>query len=154
MTSKYMIRNSVWLPSGPSPGGLIDSPDEGRGSRTRRHRHGHRPGRYRAARNQQLSDTTVTGGVVSLQTDDVHCIGSVSHPCSYVLNAVRISLSNFTFSGEAVTDAIVVVNGPLSVQDNGEGIIIPAGTPVVFAFTQGEAATAWTALRPRAWPYR
>src|SRR5438552_7255323 len=82
-------------------------------------------------------DTTVTGGVVSLQTDDVSCVASVSHPCSYVLNAIRVTLSNFTFSGQGVSDPLVVVNGPLAVQDNGEGIIVPANTPVVFAFTQG-----------------
>lgn len=81
--------------------------------------------------------TTVTGGVVSLQTDNVNCVATLGHPCFYVLNAIRISLSNFTFSGQQVNDSIVVVNGPLAVQDEGEGIIVPPGTPVVFAFTQG-----------------
>jgi Ca2+-binding RTX toxin-like protein len=81
-------------------------------------------------------DTTVTGGVVSLQTDNAACFALPGSPCTYVLNAMRLSLSNFTFSGQSITDTVVVVNGPLTVVDEGEGILIPAGTAVVLAFTR------------------
>ena len=93
-------------------------------------------------------DTTVTGGVVSLQTDNIGCTATLGHPCFYVLNAVRVQMSNFTFSGQAVTEPILVVNGPLSVRDDGEGIVIPSGTAVLFAFTQGGARRSVNSTSP------
>jgi hypothetical protein len=78
---------------------------------------------------------TITGGVVSLQTDDIHCVATPTHICSYTLNVVKALISNFTWDSKGFNDGFIVINGPIAVQDSGSGIIIPKDTPAVFAFT-------------------
>jgi hypothetical protein len=87
-------------------------------------------------------DATIVQGSVSLQTDDAGCVGLPTHPCNYVVNVLRTTLSGFTFSGKSVTDTVAIINGPIAVVDVGEGLTIPAGTPVVVALTvDGERQT-------------
>lgn len=80
-------------------------------------------------------DNTITQGVLSLQTDDAHCVALPTAPCYYTVNVLRTTISNFTFSDQDVNDAVAVVNGPIAVEDHGEGLFIPAGTPVFVAMT-------------------
>ncbi len=85
--------------------------------------------------NDFALDNTITQGVLSLQTDDAHCVALPDAPCHYTLNVLRTTISSFRFSDQDVNDAVAVVNGPIDVEDHGEGLFIPAGTPVFVAMT-------------------
>jgi hypothetical protein len=82
-------------------------------------------------------NNTVTQGVLSLETDDVGCVALPTHPCHYVLNILRTTISTFEFSGQTVGDPVAIVTGPLAVEDHGEGILVPPGTPVLVGMTLG-----------------
>lgn len=85
---------------------------------------------------------TITQGMVSLQTDEVTCVASPAHPCHYILNVLRTTLSTFVFDDVTISDSVAIINGPLAVVDSGEGLVIPPGTPVVTALTlDGERHT-------------
>lgn len=75
----------------------------------------------------------VVNGTVSLQTDTPTCVASSDHPCSYIVNFIRIAFRTFPFSGQTVGNPYLVLNGPVPVVDDGSGIVIPAGTNSFFA---------------------
>ena len=80
--------------------------------------------------------TQITGGSVSLKTDDVYCIPVEDyHSCVYVLNSAVILISNFAANNQSFTNPFLIVNGPVSVSDDGQGIILPPETETVFVAT-------------------
>jgi Ca2+-binding RTX toxin-like protein len=79
------------------------------------------------------ADMGLVRGTVSIETDDATCVASVDHPCSYVVNYIRIEYSSFTqptTAGDVVSEEpFVVVQGPIPVVDSGFGIVIATDQP-------------------------
>jgi len=80
--------------------------------------------------------TQIIGGSVSLKTDDVYCVPIEDEKsCSYVLNSAVLVISNFVAKNQSFTDPYLLVSGPLAVEDDGQGIIIPSQTNTLFVAT-------------------
>jgi hypothetical protein len=103
---------------------------------------------------------TVTGGKISLKTDDIHCDPTPTHICTYTLNELNVTLSDFVWDDRNLTEGKLVVNdvggviGPLTVQDDGNGILIPEDTPVTFTFKEDGSFTRVDGKAPRSFKLR
>jgi hypothetical protein len=74
----------------------------------------------------------ITGGTLSLESDDPYCVPSADHPCGYILNYLRVDLSTFglptSIGSFTVANPFTIIQGPIPVVDHGFGIVVPSGT--------------------------
>ena len=84
--------------------------------------------------NDYSFNTDTAGGWVALAGPVSTCQGRPSSPCSYQLLAFQLGISSFLFDGMEWTAGLIELPKPLSVVDEGDGIIIPEGTTFVASF--------------------
>jgi len=76
--------------------------------------------------NEYGMDAMATGGWIAIAGPA--CTARISSPCRYDLLAVQIRLSPFIFDSLLWSDGLIELPQPISVTDEGEGLIIPPGT--------------------------
>jgi hypothetical protein len=84
--------------------------------------------------NDYSFNSDTAGGWVALAGPVSTCRSSPSSPCSYELLVFQLGISSFLFDGMQWTDGLIELPKPLSVVDEGNGIIIPEGTTFVASF--------------------
>jgi hypothetical protein len=82
--------------------------------------------------NEYRMTATAVNGEVAIAGPT--CEATPSTPCQYTLLTLQIRLSEFTFDSLYWGLGLIELPKPMSVTDNGDGLIIPAGSEFIASF--------------------
>jgi hypothetical protein len=77
----------------------------------------------------------VIGGWCAIRGPE--CQATPASPCTYDLLALQVRISDFVFDGVAWTDGVFALPRSIVAVDQGDGLVVPAGSDVVGTFMVG-----------------